>query len=106
MTSSKRNGPGLIRFLLRHTLIGFGLAVALVAAMLTFDLGALATLAGQSDSGVLAVGLLTFFMGLSLASAQTGFALILASRQDSGDGGGSAVSVLAKPARGALQRNG
>ena len=78
-------------FLLRHTIIGFMLAALFVAALLVFDLGGIGTLALSSDVGVLAVVLLTFFMGLSFASAQTAFAIMMASRRDDDEQPGSAV---------------
>jgi len=69
--------PHLVMFLIRHALIGFGLAIAFVAALLFYDVGGLASLAKTSASGKLAVALLTFFTGLTFGSVQMGFAVML-----------------------------
>ena len=91
MATPRHKDLHLTYFLLRHTAVGFGLAAAFVAALLYFDLGGLATLAAASDAGPLAVVLLTAFMGLTFASAQTAFAIMFASRRDPDETRGSAV---------------
>ena len=91
MRTSEPSALALPVFLLRHTIVGFALAALFVAALLLFDLGGLGTLALSSDVGVLAVVLLTFFMGLSFAGAQTAFAVMMASRPDDDEQPGSAV---------------
>lgn len=68
--------PPLIRFLIRHALIGFGLAVVFVALLLVFDVGGLAGLMMSSPSGPLAAVVLTFAMGLTFSSIQMGFAVM------------------------------
>ena len=73
--------PYLVRFLIGHAVIGFGVALATVAMIIVFDVAGLGTLAFESESGLLAVSLLTFFMGLTFGSAQMGFAVM---RQGSG----------------------
>lgn len=84
---------GLVRFLIQHTVVGFVLASLFVGALLAFDLGGLGTLVLTSDVGMLALVLLTFFMGLSFAGAQTAFAVMMASRRDDEGTPGSAVLV-------------
>lgn len=70
--------PKLVRFLVHHALVGFGLAVGFVALLLLNDVGQLASLVARDpQTGYLAVGLLTFFTGLTFGSAQMGFAVML-----------------------------
>lgn len=76
--------PHLAWFLLRHAVVGFGAAIATVAAMMLLDVGGLRTLLFQSDAAWLALFLLTFFMGLTFGSAQMGFAIM----SENGPGGG------------------
>lgn len=68
--------PMLVKFMLRHALIGGGAAIVFVAAILALDVGGLATLIGTSSFGILAVALLTFFMGLTFGSLQMAFAVM------------------------------
>lgn len=68
--------PLLVKFMLRHALIGVGAAIIFVAAVLALDVGGLATLIGTSSSGILAVVLLTFFTGLTFGSLQMAFAVM------------------------------
>ena len=75
----------LNRFLLRHAAIGFGVAFLVVGLILWTDLVGLRTLMLESESGLLALGILTFFMGLTFGSAQMGFAIM--SRGGGGDTG-------------------
>lgn len=84
--------PPHVLFLARHALIGFAIAALFVGAMVGFDVGGFATLAGKSGAGPLAVAVLTFFLGLTFASVQMGAAIMLLPKDD-GDasrGGGSA----------------
>ena len=83
---SKENGaedmPKLVTFLLRHAMVGFVLAAAFVGLLLLGDVGGLASLAARDGAGVLAIGMLTFFVGLTFSSAQMGFAVMLARDSD------------------------
>ena len=80
--------PYLVRFLLGHAAIGVAVAVVTVTAIVTLDIAGLGTLAAGSEDGMLALFLLTFFLGLTFGSAQMGFAVMR--RRPSGGGGGSA----------------
>lgn len=71
--------PDIVRFYFRHIATGFALAIAFVAALLYFDVANLASLIDRSESGWLAIGLLTFFLGLTFGSAQVAFAVLSAS---------------------------
>lgn len=67
----------LVLFLVRHALIGFAIAALFVQLLVRLDIGQLGTLMAQSDVGVMATWLLSFFMGLTFASAQMGIAVLL-----------------------------
>lgn len=67
--------PPLARFLLRHALIGFGIAVPFVGMLLWFNVAGLRTLIVESDMGLAAAALLTFFVGLTFGSLQMGIAV-------------------------------
>lgn len=69
--------PVLVRFLMRHALIGFGIAILFVAALLGVDAKGLRTLMLASPDGLLAAGVLTFAMGLTFSSVQMGIAVML-----------------------------
>ncbi len=76
----------LVKFLLRHAAIGFALAGLFVFVIVKEDLGGLGTLAAQSDSGTFALLLLAFMMGVTFASAQMGFAVMLSAEPDDDEG--------------------
>ncbi len=69
--------PPLILMLMRHAAVGFGIAALFVALLLAFDVGRLRLLITTSETGALALALLTFFLGLTFGSVQMGFAVML-----------------------------
>lgn len=77
--------PKLVRFLVKNAAIGFAVAIVFVGAILTFNVGNLATVFAQSGVGMFAVALMTFMIGLTFASLQMGFAIMLAARDDDHD---------------------
>lgn len=77
----------LVRFLIRHALIGSVIAIAFVSAVLVFDIGDLRTLATRSSSGPLALVALTFACSLTFASVQMGFAIMLLAKAPESGGG-------------------
>ncbi|MCB4768845.1 hypothetical protein LGR54_09540 [Ancylobacter sp. Lp-2] len=79
--------PRLVSFLFRHALIGFGIAVPFIAALLAFDVAGLGRVVFGSPSGPLAVAVLTAAIGLTFASLQMGFAVMLLGEETSGRGG-------------------
>ncbi|MDQ0511598.1 hypothetical protein [Ancylobacter amanitiformis] len=103
--------PRLVRFLIRHALIGFGLAVLFVGALLLLDVARLGTLIGQSPFGGLAALVLVVCVGITFASAQMGFAVMLLPRDHDApqDRGGtrapSGSALRLAPARAATGRN-
>lgn len=74
--------PTLATFLFRHAVVGFVLAAVFVGLLLVSDVSGLASLAAQDSGGIFAVGILTFFVGLTFSSAQMGFAVMLAKDSD------------------------
>lgn len=74
--------PLLVRFLLRHALIGVGLGALFVGALVLLDVGRLGTLAGQSASGLVALTVLTCAVGITFGSVQMGFAIMLMSEDE------------------------
>ncbi|MCK9553934.1 hypothetical protein [Aquamicrobium sp.] len=88
----------LVRFLLRHAIIGCIIAVSFLSAMLAFDLAGLRTLATGSSSGPFAIALLAFACSLTFASVQMGFAVMLLGKgPESGGGKRRHVQSSAKP---------
>lgn len=79
--------PDLVRFLGLHALIGFSIAIALVIALIVMDIGGLRGLAMASVSGPMTVGSLALVLGLTFASVQMGFAVMLLGRGAKHDGG-------------------
>lgn len=80
--------PTLVRFLARHALVGFGLAVLFVGGLLALDVAGLGTLVWQSPEGAMAAAVLTFAVGLTFASAQMGIAVMLLGEETDGGSGG------------------
>jgi len=79
--------PHLVRFLMRHAAIGFGIAVVFVAVLLALDAQGLRTLMFRGPDGWLAAGVLAFAMGLTFGSVQMGVAvMLLTTREDGGSG--------------------
>ena len=92
--------PTLVRFLLRHALIGFVLAMVFVGALLAFDVARLGTLVWASPSGGLAVAALTFALGLTFGSVQMGVAvMLLGEDNDRPTRGGGRRATLAPAVR-------
>jgi multisubunit Na+/H+ antiporter MnhE subunit len=78
--------PKLVTFLARHAAFGFLIAAIAVALMMIVDFAGLRTLIWGSDVGLLSLFLLTFFLGLTLASVQMGIAIILLNDRRPHDG--------------------
>lgn len=94
--------PKLVRFLARHAALGFIIAAVAVALVMVSDFAKLGTLIMASDVGWLALFMLTFFLGLTLASVQMGIAIILLDERhlDNGRrrrGQGWVAAMLSRP---------
>lgn len=68
----------LLRFLLRHAVLGMAIGIAFTAALLVFDIGHLRTLTAGDPAGTGVRLLLAFFIGSTFASLQMGIAVMLA----------------------------
>ncbi|MAQ83009.1 MAG: hypothetical protein CMH12_07245 [Maritimibacter sp.] len=79
--------PQLVRFYIRHTLIGFAIAAAFVAALLWFNVANLWHLVTHSDVGVLAVFLLVMFHGIVFSGVQFGISIMRLAEKDDSSGG-------------------
>ena len=78
--------PKLVRFYIRHVLIGFAVAAAFVAMLLWFNVANLWHLISTSDVGLLAAALLWVFHGIVFSGVQFGIAIMRL--QDEGESGG------------------
>ena len=76
----------LLKFMLRHAAVGMAIAVLVVAGIVALDVAGLRGLMLGSEAGLLALFMLTFFMGLTFSSAQIAFAVLMLTK--SGGGGG------------------
>lgn len=68
--------PALVRFLIRHGLIGFVIGVAFTALILVLDIGAIRSLTAGTGEGLGVRLLLAFFICTTFASAQMGVAVM------------------------------
>lgn len=99
--------PPLIRFMISHAAIGFGISFVFVGAILALDVSNLRALFFNDAMGLLALALLFFFSGLTFASVQMGLAVMaLGEIDDTPSGGGLkarlkawVVEFLAPPGR-------
>jgi O-antigen/teichoic acid export membrane protein len=69
--------PHLVKFLLRHALIGFAIGLAVVLAIVYQDLGHIGDLIEASSQRWLALALLSLGFGFTFGSIQMGFAIML-----------------------------
>ena len=79
----------LVRFYIRHTLIGFAAAAIFVGLLLYFNVVNLWHLVSHSDVGVLAVVLLVVFHGIVFSGVQFGVAIMAMAETDDADSGGA-----------------
>jgi hypothetical protein len=68
--------PALIRFLIRHALIGAAIGIAFTAVILVLDIGSIRTMTRGSAEGTGIRLLLAFFVSTTFASAQMGVAVM------------------------------
>ena len=91
--------PHLVRFLMRHALIGFALAILFVGALLAFDVARLGSLVRASSTGGLAALILVFSVGVTFSSVQMGFAVMLLASRDEEPGSGRRRTIPARRLR-------
>jgi len=72
--------PPLVRFMLLHGLIGFGLSGLFMVVFLTQDPGGMGTLLLRGAGHWWPAALLWFFLGLTFGSVQIGAATMLRDR--------------------------
>ena len=93
--------PHLVRFLIRHALIGVGLGALFVGTLVLLDVARLGTLMTQSSSGLIALIVLICAVGITFGSVQMGFAIMLMGDDEETPGKGRrarAHAALMKPA--------
>ena len=93
--------PKLIRLLVTQAAIGLAIAAVLVATLLTFNIGDLRHMVGQSDMRVLTVILLWLFSGLVFGIVQCAIAMTdnADDDDDDSDGGHPAYVPIPIPVR-------
>jgi hypothetical protein len=91
---SNADMPHMVRFLLRHAAIGFGLAAIFVGALVYFDIGHIGTVLAQSGLQVVGTGLLIMMVGLTFSSVQMGYAIMMQSHDSPVDPRGGAKERL------------
>lgn len=92
-------GVELLLFLIGHAAIGGLVAVGAVALALAADFMNLRTLVSASESGLLALAVMTAFFVITFASVQMGFALMLAAESGGQDTDGQRQAAGARRAR-------
>lgn len=86
--------PHLVRFLLRHAVIGIAIAILFVGGLIAFDIARLGTLVVQSSAGPVAVIALTIALGITFGSVQMGMAVMLLHADEDGAGPGRGRRAL------------
>lgn len=84
--------PHLVRLMLLHGALGFGISAVFVALLLSTDTNGLATLMRSAESHPLPALLLWFFCGLTFGSVQIGTAIMLPG-PDSKPQGGTRIPI-------------
>ncbi len=79
--------PRIVRFYVKHCLIGFGVAAAFIGGMLYFDVAGLWHLISGSDIGVMALIVFWVLNGIVFAGVQTAVAVMMLAEDDRGDTG-------------------
>jgi hypothetical protein len=77
--------PQLVRFYIRHVLIGFALAAVFTGLLLWLNVGNLWHLVTHTAEGPLAAFLLFFLNGIVFAGVQHGIAVMLLAEDDDKD---------------------
>ncbi len=80
--------PKLVRFYIRHVLIGWAIAAAFVAMLVYFNVAGLRHLILETDQGWIAGLMLFVSNGVVFAGVQFGIAVMLLAEDDSGPRGG------------------
>lgn len=91
---STQKTPDLIKFYIKHCVIGFAIAAAFVGLLLGFDVMGLGGLVARSDVGGLAVLVFWVLNGIVFAGVQFGIAIMgLAEEDDDEPRGGMSIPM-------------
>ncbi len=71
-----------VGFMVRHGLIGAGIALAFVGVILALDIAKIRTLIGQSEAGHAAFAMLVVGFASTFGAVQIAFAVMLAPRDE------------------------
>lgn len=94
--------PELVRFYIKHVLIGFAIAVVFVGGLLVFDVMGLRHLVFGSSDGILALVMLIFGNGVVFAGVQFAIAVMgLAEGRGPRGGRGRLRRLFSRPTEGA-----
>ncbi len=85
--------PKLVRFYIRHCLIGFGISAVFVGMLLAFDVMNLRHLILNDEAAALAIFVLWFLNGIVFASVQFGYAIMQLAKDDDSKSGGKRITV-------------
>jgi hypothetical protein len=87
--------PQIVRFYIRHVLIGFALSAVFFALLLWFDVAGLRGLVLGSDAGLLAGLVFWVLNGIVFAGVQFGWAVMsLGRNDDEGPKGGRRIGLV------------
>lgn len=77
--------PDHIAFILRHGLIGVGLAVVFVGLLLVFDVAGLWHLVTHTAEGPIALVMLVVFFAITFGAVQIGYRIMMLGEDDDDD---------------------
>ncbi len=89
--------PLLVRFYIRHVLIGLLLGAGFTALLVLLDVAHLRHLLLETEAGMVALVMLVLFNGLVFAGVQFAHAVMGLAEEGQGPGGGSRVGVEPVP---------
>lgn len=92
--------PIIVRFYIKHCIIGFTVSAVFIATLLWFNVANLWHLISTSDIGVMALVVFWVLNGIVFAGVQTGVAVMLMAEDDGEDGpkGGTPEALVPQPA--------
>lgn len=85
--------PELVRLYIKNVIMGFGLSVMFVGALLYLNVGNLWHLISSSNVGWIALVMLVFFNGVVFAGVQFAMTIMRMEEQENGPRGGRRVPV-------------
>ena len=91
--------PVIVRFYIKHCLIGFAISAGFIAALLYFNVANLWHLISGSDIGLMALVVFWVLNGIVFAGVQNGVAIMLMAEEGKDDGprGGSPEALVPVP---------